>query len=261
MANTPGELIKVVASATGVAEATVTTYHRSLREAGLVTKGGRGTSAARPTSQDAARVLIAVGGSRFEKQAADRIVQEFEKVVANYRVASRASGSGEFEAWLENKDGDVEEETGTWSFRFGEMEFDIPFLTELSARHTVADALATIITCAIQEGFTGAIRKAAPHCRPAFGVEVSFHGPRPAASIAINLIGISDEGAFNYTEEMTYHLTDLVDVADGLGQAVEDKLNGEFGDGDLSIQRGFSHRTICAVADLMRAAPESGGSD
>jgi len=41
---TPGELVRTVAEALGIAEATVVQYDRNLVAAGLRTKGGRGRS-------------------------------------------------------------------------------------------------------------------------------------------------------------------------------------------------------------------------
>jgi|SRR3954451_11800042 hypothetical protein len=57
---TPGELVKCVAEALGIPEPTVVLYDRVLAENGLRSKGGRGTSAARVTSGDAANLLIAI---------------------------------------------------------------------------------------------------------------------------------------------------------------------------------------------------------
>src|SRR4051812_5015787 len=59
----PGELVRCVARVLKVSEATVVQYDRNLAEAGLRTKGGRGRSAARITSQDAANLLIVIAGA------------------------------------------------------------------------------------------------------------------------------------------------------------------------------------------------------
>jgi len=67
---TPGELIGTVARALDVSEVTVGVYYRKLREAGLVTKGGRGRSAPRSTHLDATRLLIAILTSDTGKDAA-----------------------------------------------------------------------------------------------------------------------------------------------------------------------------------------------
>lgn len=67
---TPGELIRTVASALDVSEVTVGVYYRNLREANLVTKGGRGRSAPSLTYLDASRLVIALMVSDTAIQAA-----------------------------------------------------------------------------------------------------------------------------------------------------------------------------------------------
>ena len=60
---TPGQLVKAMADTLGISKATVTQYDRVLAEKGLRSRGGRGTSAARITSRDAANLLIALATS------------------------------------------------------------------------------------------------------------------------------------------------------------------------------------------------------
>jgi hypothetical protein len=62
-------LVRAVARATALSPETLTVSMRILRTAGLITVSGRGTSAARMTPQDAARLLIAAGGSHFIKES------------------------------------------------------------------------------------------------------------------------------------------------------------------------------------------------
>lgn len=57
---TTSELVLMVSEALGVPRSTVDTHMRNLRGAGLLTKSGRGPSAARMTVQDAATLLVAV---------------------------------------------------------------------------------------------------------------------------------------------------------------------------------------------------------
>ncbi len=56
---TSGELVKMIAVETGYPEPTVAIVARKLREAGLLTKGGRGRSAAHMSPLDAARLVLA----------------------------------------------------------------------------------------------------------------------------------------------------------------------------------------------------------
>ncbi|MGY0790084.1 hypothetical protein ACW7BJ_11965 [Azospirillum argentinense] len=57
---TIGEMATALAAVTGVSEATVAQVSRILRDAGMITSGGRGRSAAKMTADDCANLLIAV---------------------------------------------------------------------------------------------------------------------------------------------------------------------------------------------------------
>lgn len=72
---TPGELAKVVADTTGVPIARVISTHRYLRDAGLVAKGGRGTSAAAMHPRDAAVLLIGIAVGGEIKETPTRVVE------------------------------------------------------------------------------------------------------------------------------------------------------------------------------------------
>lgn len=66
---TSGEMVLCIAEAMALPKATVTNYHRVLRDAGLVTKGGRGRSATHMKDQDVARLLITIMGSDCLEEA------------------------------------------------------------------------------------------------------------------------------------------------------------------------------------------------
>src|ERR1700730_13281650 len=70
---TPGELVREVAAITGVPEATVAVHDRNLAVAGLRTRHGRGTSAAKMTARDAAHLLTAIMGSREVRGSAEAV--------------------------------------------------------------------------------------------------------------------------------------------------------------------------------------------
>jgi hypothetical protein len=63
------ELVRAIAKAEGLDEISVAGIGRNLRDAGLISKAGRGTSAARMTSTDAAHILIGVNGAKKAKHA------------------------------------------------------------------------------------------------------------------------------------------------------------------------------------------------
>lgn len=70
---TSTELTKRMASALGVPEPTVALQMRLIREAGMMTQGGRGRSAAHMTAGDAAALLIAVVGAISPKDSVEAV--------------------------------------------------------------------------------------------------------------------------------------------------------------------------------------------
>lgn len=234
---TPGELIKAVSAVLGIPEATATTYYRSLREAGLVTRGGRGPSAPNMTPRDAAQLLIAAGGSRAEKETAEKIVRDFDRVQSfdsARRMAQPVPGGKP--GWL---DGDWIEGKGTWVLD----GFSIPQLQALPARHTPADALTALIEAAMADAIVSSHSGLKAH-----GINVNLYGPEPHAGIEIDLHG---DGDFSYHEEVSYQLAEQIDAHPGNHAEVEQSVRRAYGNGDLKITRQFSHRTIYAIARLM----------
>lgn len=88
----PMQMMECVASALGVDLATVVSHDRNLVTAGLRTKGGRGTSAARMTSADAANLIIALAGAEQVRGNVDYV----------NKFASLASTRGSLGAPLRN---------------------------------------------------------------------------------------------------------------------------------------------------------------
>ena len=69
----PGELVRKVADLLGISDPTIVQHDRNLVVAGLRSKSGRGTSAARMTPRDAAHLLVAVLGSHHVKGSAQTV--------------------------------------------------------------------------------------------------------------------------------------------------------------------------------------------
>jgi hypothetical protein len=111
----PGELIKLMGAVTEVPEATVTQHDRTLFLAGLRTRGGRGTSAAKVTARDAANLLTAVLASEQVKDSAETVLR--------------------YAAALE------------------QHKFKLPILDTLPEEHSFIDALEALITMAMDETF------------------------------------------------------------------------------------------------------------
>ncbi len=103
-------LAKHVATVLGLPETSVASHVRNLREAGLLTKTGRGITAARMTSRDAAHLLIATSASLNVKDSV-RTVSEFGNLVSFY----------------------------------GRSRIALPTFRNLAADHTVLDALSALL--------------------------------------------------------------------------------------------------------------------
>jgi hypothetical protein len=69
----PGDLVRTVAEVLGMPSASVAWYDRMLQEAGLRSKSGRGSGAARLTARDAANLLTALLASKQPKEAVDTV--------------------------------------------------------------------------------------------------------------------------------------------------------------------------------------------
>lgn len=67
------ELVKIVADVEGLDEVSVGIFARQAREAGHIKQGGRGRSAAKMDTQDAANLLIAVNACVLAKEVAEAI--------------------------------------------------------------------------------------------------------------------------------------------------------------------------------------------
>jgi hypothetical protein len=70
---TLSHLVETIAAVEGIDPATVALIARNIREADLISTGGRGTSAARMTLTDAANLLIGVNATRVAAEAVDAV--------------------------------------------------------------------------------------------------------------------------------------------------------------------------------------------
>lgn len=71
----PGELVVAIAETMGFSEATVLVHDRALRAAGFRSTKGRGWSAAKVTTRDAANLLTALLGSWQSRDAVDSVLR------------------------------------------------------------------------------------------------------------------------------------------------------------------------------------------
>jgi hypothetical protein len=91
------ELVSVLAKVTGDPEPGMVVLARSLREAGYITTGGRGRSAAHMTERDAAAMLLAVASGGDNTRAADTLAHVGElRLIEGAAGRTREGGHGDF---------------------------------------------------------------------------------------------------------------------------------------------------------------------
>lgn len=235
----PGELIKTVAEVFDVPEVTIASSYRALREAGYVTKGGRGRSAAHMTPRDAGALLIAICGSRFEREAAGGVYAAYSGLQAAEasRQTRLASSDEENEEVATARNG----ENAVWKLD----GFSIPLLQGLPNRHSLADALAATIASQMNGDFPKYQGEAPSSSNGITNATVSFLGPSASAEISFKL----ETREAIHKETIAYnHSADLSKerLFRALGQGSVKIL------GDLQIARQFTFRTISTIAALLK---------
>lgn len=153
---TPGQLVQVMADVLGISKATVIQYDRVLAENGLRSKSGRGPSAAKVTSRDAANLLIALAASPLFGMSAKDAVRN-----------CAAYGS--------LRKGEI-----AWSETFA--KFGLPTLANLPQKHTFVDALSGLIDAAGRGEIFKQPEGGKRYSLSTF-FEVRFIGPGPSAEI------------------------------------------------------------------------------
>lgn len=127
----PGELQKKVAVTLGVDDTEAATTWRVLREAGLVTKGGRGRSAAQVTHRDAATLIAAICGSTTIKESPAFIARA---------VTSRGGGHSVME-WAPAGEGKIGSGKNPLSPAWELERLHINSVTGLPTAHSSLDVL------------------------------------------------------------------------------------------------------------------------
>ena len=143
----PGQLVDVVAKWFGLTPSTVTQFDRLLAKNGLRTKGGRGLSAARMTSRDAANLIIAIAGSQHLGPSIKDAIEShvffanmpYEPIVwpddvKESLAAKRKAIEAEYNVPKLRDDG-----------TFIELRSAVPSFSKVPDRHTFVDALTTLI--------------------------------------------------------------------------------------------------------------------
>jgi hypothetical protein len=217
----PGQLVETIASALGVPRQTVIQHDRQLAAKGYRRKGGRGRSAIRVTTEDAASLLIAVAAAPVSGPVVKETVGTFEKYAS-------------LPAWKLHH-----YEPGNWS--------GLKVLSELPKGHSFSEALATLIREYARGNFASVdfVWSNFPGAESGdpgdVQVTVTLEGPIPTAGIKI--IGHRSEPKLEVKDaELSYQPKISPARAKG-GLTVSHR-------GDLVQMRAFTDYTLKAVAAL-----------
>lgn len=238
----PGELQKKVAATLGVEDTEAATTWRVLREAGLVTKGGRGRSAAQVTPRDAATLISAICGSTTIKDAPAFISRMDTSHGHGHRVMN----------WAPAGEGKMGSGKNPLSPAWELERLHVNSVTGLPTAHSALDVL---------EGFL--IWAGEDHETPKLVVKdlslsVTFEIPDEIIRFKIGCVDTDDNEYFeeqSYAPNMAYYYDgrNLTDEA-----IARIKADGHpVRTGDMETVRRFSLHTIVQVGRFVSA--EGGG--
>ncbi len=216
-------LIPAVASVLDLPEETVAIYARHLREARLITTGGRGPGGADMTPRDCTNLLIAIMGADLVKDA-PRVVPKYRRLRAGRQ---------------------------TTGWRLPKMP--LPALTRLPAFHAFGAALEGLITAAMDGSLESAL-EAASKKREKGGfavlpsIEVIVRGPIPVATISIRAAAWGEDVTY---EEPNPWLKSDTPSRDAI-KRWKKKIERRGPRGDLERIRIVSMRTIHPLGQLLR---------
>jgi len=233
---TPGMLTDCVAWSLGLQESGVAYTWRVLRENGIVTKGGRGRSAAHVSATDAANLLIAVAATVPGRDTIDSW-RDFAVL-----PAQAANVEGDFSERL----------PGIWRLQ----PLDLPSIRQLPEGHSFVSALAAFVSNFSDGSLEAAYRKIghldATGVPERFSIQVDLFWPLSAASIRIFSRG--------YSEQIFYRLKsfDAHDANLYLAGVRNHPFSNERRErGDLFQHRMFSGNTIIHVANVLSRRGET----
>ena len=232
----PGELVRKVAEVLGVPEPTVTVHDRNLVTAGLRTKGGRGRSAAKMTTIDAANLLLAVAGSSMVKKTVPT-VEEYADLPSRGGEVSKQTDAHSF---------DIEgNPPPTWEL----SGFPIPSLQALSESHGFRDALVALIEAAADGSLRTAIESLPIETGQGYRIpnpwviQVIMWGHYPQAAVRIYCKGFYE----------FHNYADKIPIDRDAMKKWEEEDRRKYGGGDLDQIREFSAKTIFAIGDLLKS--------
>jgi hypothetical protein len=211
----PAQLVRTVSLVTGLPLPTIVDIDRKLVEAKLRTKGGRGFSAARMTSLDAARLLTAILASPQANVAASAVV----RYAATHPDRTRSSDAFFASAKLND-------------------------LAALPANHSFVDGLAAVIASAVNGPLAKIIAAADERAPPTIEVFAFTQATRGRIRIAGLPNGLT--ASMEYVPAPT--------AAKPPRAKKVGRRHGAPGDedtGDLEQSRRITERTILPIAKLL----------
>lgn len=212
------QLVRVIAEIEGLDEMTVSGIGQYARDAGLITKGGRGRSAATMTARDAANLLIGVNATGKAKDAAEAI--------AAYRALVLTEDTADYLGRLTAAEDVAVDEL--W--------------TEIMPRGVMfGDALEALITASMPEGEQPPALVAS--CNGPDRVAVSIEFTRPVPEVRIFGEDAPGYGQRFEDEELPQPVVHGLFTSNALPQGV----------GDRRDRTSISSRTLLAVGQALAA--------
>lgn len=229
---TSGAMIRTLAEAIGLPEASVVVYDRKLLEAGLRSKSGRGRSAAKVTARDAAHLLVAILGTAQLKDAAIAVRRYAETRPRPHGPATE-----------------------------GFVGLGIAELEDLPPEHSFVDALAALISSAASGSLAAAMLANADEINGRMilsppAIEVAVLMPGTLAEIRIAGTGTAVSRSVRYALPDPWREAAGATPDPAALQAWEDKLNTYRVAGDFRQQRSVSENTIMRLAALLGSNQE-----
>jgi hypothetical protein len=211
------QLSECVAQQLGLPEPTVALHMRNIREAGLITQGGRGRSSAKMTATDAAHLLLASVGSQNPKDSVE--------AVGKY-AGIRRTRHPNWEAGL------------------------VPKLDQLHKQHTFAEAL----TALIESGTTNDIQIRNADKVDFEAILITIFWPWDGAKIEFYKFNEAeyrrDRSQYVMTPAAPHRLAygAYFDLAPSQPPVTPSTISKA----DFQQERTFTHRTIFALARILR---------
>ena len=221
-------LIPILAELLALPEKSVAMYARHLREARLITTGGRGLGGAKMSPKDCSNLLIAIMGGNYAKDAA--------KTVRKYR---RITPRADHTIWQLDR-------------------LDLPGLKTLPARHHFGRAFDRLFSAAANGTLEPALMDAGDKDDVArinvpASLAVGLKGPLPVARIAFQSCEWGED--ITYAEALPWRdeYTPSHEEFMRWNEELERKYVRGRDYGDLTQERWITTRTILALGDHLRA--------